>query len=50
MAARTLINVPQKARRGDVIQIKSLISHIMESDSVTTMAVWKVMNGLAATA
>jgi sulfur-oxidizing protein SoxZ len=31
MAARTLINVPPKARRGDVIQIKTLISHIMET-------------------
>ena len=31
MAARTLINVPAKAKRGDVIQIKTLISHIMES-------------------
>jgi sulfur-oxidizing protein SoxZ len=31
MAARTLINVPQRAKRGDVIVIKSLISHIMEN-------------------
>jgi sulfur-oxidizing protein SoxZ len=31
MAARTLINVPPKAKRGDVIQIKSLISHTMEN-------------------
>ena len=31
MAARTLINVPQKARRGEIIQIKTLISHIMET-------------------
>ena len=30
MAARTLINVPAKAKRGEVIQIKTLISHIME--------------------
>ena len=29
--ARTLINVPQKAKRGDVIAIKSLISHLMET-------------------
>ena len=29
--ARTLINVPPKARRGDVISIKTLISHVMES-------------------
>jgi sulfur-oxidizing protein SoxZ len=31
MAARTLINVPHKAKRGEVIQIKTLISHIMET-------------------
>jgi len=29
--ARPLINVPQKAKRGDVIEIKTLISHIMET-------------------
>jgi sulfur-oxidizing protein SoxZ len=29
--ARTLINVPPKAKRGDVIEIKTLISHDMES-------------------
>ncbi len=31
MAARTLINVPKTARRGEVIQIKTLISHTMET-------------------
>ena len=31
MAARTLINVPAKAKRGEVIQIKTLISHTMET-------------------
>ena len=31
MAARTLINVPEKAKRGEIIQIKTLISHIMET-------------------
>jgi len=31
MAARTLINVPQRAKRGEVIQIKTLISHTMET-------------------
>ena len=31
MAARTLINVPPKAKRGDVIAIKTLISHTMEN-------------------
>lgn len=29
--ARTLINVPQKAKRGDAIQIRTLISHVMEN-------------------
>jgi sulfur-oxidizing protein SoxZ len=28
---RALINVPPKARRGDIIEIKTLISHPMES-------------------
>lgn len=31
MVARTLINVPAKAKRGEIIQIKTLISHIMET-------------------
>ena len=31
MSARALINVPPKAKRGDVIEIKTLISHIMET-------------------
>jgi sulfur-oxidizing protein SoxZ len=31
MTARTLINVPAKAKRGDVIAIRSLISHHMEN-------------------
>ena len=29
--ARALINVPRQARRGDIIEIKTLISHIMET-------------------
>jgi sulfur-oxidizing protein SoxZ len=29
--ARTLINVPAKAKRGEIIEIKTLISHEMES-------------------
>jgi sulfur-oxidizing protein SoxZ len=29
--ARALINVPAKAKRGDIIEIKSLISHVMET-------------------
>jgi sulfur-oxidizing protein SoxZ len=50
--ARALINVPAKAKRGDVIAIRTLISHIMETgfrhstsgeliprDIITTMVV-----------
>lgn len=29
--ARTLINVPRAAKRGQIIEIKTLISHIMET-------------------
>jgi sulfur-oxidizing protein SoxZ len=29
--ARALINVPAKAKRGEIITIKTLISHVMES-------------------
>jgi len=29
--ARTLINVPAKAKRGEIIAIKTLISHVMET-------------------
>ena len=31
MAARALINVPKAAKRGQVIEIKTLISHVMET-------------------
>jgi sulfur-oxidizing protein SoxZ len=31
MSARALINVPKSAKRGDVIEIKTLISHVMET-------------------
>ena len=31
MSARALINVPKQAKRGDVIEIKTLISHQMET-------------------
>lgn len=31
MTARALINAPRKAKRGDVIEIKTLISHVMET-------------------
>jgi sulfur-oxidizing protein SoxZ len=29
--ARALINAPSRARRGDVIEIRTLISHVMET-------------------
>jgi sulfur-oxidizing protein SoxZ len=29
--ARTLVNVPPKAKRGQIIEIKTLISHVMET-------------------
>ena len=29
--ARALINVPRQAKRGDIIEIKTLISHVMET-------------------
>jgi sulfur-oxidizing protein SoxZ len=31
MTARALINVPRRAKRGEVIEIKTLISHQMET-------------------
>jgi len=31
MMARALINLPAKAKRGQVIEIKTLISHVMET-------------------
>lgn len=31
MAARTLVNIPPKAKRGEVILIRTLISHVMEN-------------------
>jgi sulfur-oxidizing protein SoxZ len=30
MTARVIVNVPPKARRGEIIQVKTLISHVME--------------------
>ena len=36
--ASALINVPKKAKRGDVIEIKTLMSHIMEPGFRHTMA------------
>jgi hypothetical protein len=35
--ARALINVPRKARRGEVIEIKTLLSHPMETGIAVTM-------------
>ena len=31
MSTRALINVPKTAKRGDVIEIKTLVSHVMET-------------------
>jgi sulfur-oxidizing protein SoxZ len=36
--ARALINVPAKAKRGDIIEIKALMSHIMETGYRRTAA------------
>jgi sulfur-oxidizing protein SoxZ len=36
--ASALINVPKKARRGDIIEIKTLMSHIMETGFRRTAA------------
>jgi sulfur-oxidizing protein SoxZ len=36
--ASTLINVPRKAKRGDIIEIKTLTSHIMETGFRRTAA------------
>jgi sulfur-oxidizing protein SoxZ len=30
MTARMLVNVPPKAARGEIIQVKTLVSHVME--------------------
>lgn len=31
MATRALINVPPKAKRGDIVEVKTLLSHPMET-------------------
>ena len=36
--ASALINVPKKAKRGEIIEIKTLMSHIMETGFRHTMA------------
>lgn len=33
---RALINIPRNAKRGDVVEIKTLISHVMETGFRTT--------------
>ena len=51
--ARTLINVPPKAKRGDIVEIKTLISHEMESgyrpDNVGRMVPRDVITSFVAT-
>lgn len=51
--ARTLINVPPKAKRGDIVEIKTLISHEMESgyrpDSVGRMVPRDIITSFIAT-
>jgi sulfur-oxidizing protein SoxZ len=51
--ARTLINVPPKAKRGDILEIKTLISHDMESgyrpDSVGRMIPREIITSFIAT-
>ncbi|MFM2443126.1 MAG: thiosulfate oxidation carrier complex protein SoxZ [Pseudomonadota bacterium] len=37
MATRALINIPKGARRGDIIEIKTLLSHPMETGFRTGM-------------
>jgi sulfur-oxidizing protein SoxZ len=36
--AAALINVPHKAKRGDIIEVKTLVSHIMETGFRRTAA------------
>ena len=31
MAARTIVNVPKTAKRGQVIEVKALVGHVMET-------------------
>jgi sulfur-oxidizing protein SoxZ len=31
MTTRALVNVPKRARRGEIIEIKTLVSHVMET-------------------
>jgi sulfur-oxidizing protein SoxZ len=51
--ARTLINVPPKAKRGDIVEIKTLISHEMESgyrpDNVGRMVPRDIITSFVAT-
>ncbi len=51
--ARTLINVPPKAKRGEIVEIKTLISHEMESgyrpDSVGRLVPRDIITAFVAT-
>ncbi len=51
--ARALINVPAKAKRGDIIEIKTLISHEMETgfrpDNVGRLVPRDIINSFVAT-
>ena len=51
--ARTLINVPPKAKRGDIVEIKTLISHEMETgyrpDNVGRMVPRDIITSFVAT-
>ncbi len=51
--ARALINVPAKAKRGEIIEIKTLISHEMETgfrpDNVGRLVPRDIINSFVAT-
>jgi sulfur-oxidizing protein SoxZ len=51
--ARTLINVPPKAKRGDIVEIKTLIAHEMETgyrpDNVGRMVPRDIISSFVAT-
>jgi sulfur-oxidizing protein SoxZ len=51
--ARTLINVPPKAKRGNIVEIKTLISHEMETgyrpDNVGRMVPQDIITSFVAT-
>ncbi len=51
--ARTLINVPPKAKRGEIVEIKTLISHEMETgyrpDNIGRMVPRDIITSFVAT-